>query len=176
MGALVRSHDWSATPLGPVESWPLSLKTAVGVIIASPLPMIVLWGPNLVQIYNDGYRLITGAKHPAGLGQPTRECWPEVWNFNEPIYDAVVQGEARSFKQQLLVIERHGVSEDAWFDLTYSPVVKETGTICGVLVTVIETTMEVLAERRVAAERELQRRQFEQAPGFICIQNGPEHT
>jgi len=88
-GDLVGAKDWSATPLGPLTSWPQSLKTAVDLMLASPLAMIVLWGPELIQIYNDGYALIAAARHPRALGQPTQDCWPEVWAFNAPIYEAV---------------------------------------------------------------------------------------
>lgn len=138
--------------------------------------MVVLWGPDLVQIYNDGYAVICGPRHPLALGQRTRDCWPEVWAFNAPIYDAVIRGETRVFQAQKLTVERLGVSEDAWFDLTYSPVRDVAEAVEGVLVTVVETTARVLADRRLAAERERQRRQFEQAPGFICISTGPEHV
>lgn len=90
-GALTRDLDWSMTALGASVSWPQSLKTTVSLILASPLPMVVLWGPELVQLYNDGYAVICGARHPRALGQPTRECWPEVWQFNAPIYEAVLR-------------------------------------------------------------------------------------
>jgi hypothetical protein len=76
LGALIRSHDWSTTPLGPIEGWPQSLRTAVSMVLYSDFPMIVLWGPSLVQIYNDAYRVLMGAKHPGGLGMGNRECWP----------------------------------------------------------------------------------------------------
>lgn len=135
--------------------------------------MVVLWGPDLVQIYNDGYAVVTGARHPRALGQSTRECWPEVWHFNAPVYAAVMAGEARSFPGQMLVVERNGVPEDAWFDLTYSPLRDETGEVAGVLVTVIETTDRTLADRRMAAQVERQRHLFDQAPGFICRVRSP---
>lgn len=115
--------------------------------------MVVLWGSELVQIYSDGYRAIMGAKHPAGLGQPTRQCWPEVWQFNAPVYEAVLgRAESLTFEHQRLVIERHGSPEEAFFTLTYSPVFNEAGQAAGVLVTVLETTGEVaqtLAEERL---------------------------
>ena len=69
------AHEWAETPLGPVETWSPSLRTAAGIALACEFPMIVLWGEELIQIYNDGYREIMGTKHPGGLGQPTRECW-----------------------------------------------------------------------------------------------------
>lgn len=92
MAARMHAHAWSATPLGPRVGWPQSLHTVVGLALASPLPMIVLWDASLVQIYNDGYAEVAGAKHPMALGQATQECWPEVWDFNGPIYDAALRG------------------------------------------------------------------------------------
>ena len=147
MAVLIHRHDWSGTSLGDLAGWPQSLRTATDLILGSPLPMIILWGPDLVQVYNDGYRDIMAAKHPAGLGQPTRECWPEVWHFAGPIYRAVQQGGSRSFAGQKLTLRRRGVDEDVWFDLNYSPLRDESGTVAGVLVTVVETTDRVAAER-----------------------------
>ncbi len=158
MAERIRAHEWVATALGPIENWPQSLRTIVDLMLASPTAMIALWGPDLVQIYNDAYRIVMAAKHPAGLGQPTRECWPEVWDFNAPSYEAVFAGEARSFKDQTLTIERHGVPEHACFDLTYCPLRDETGTVAGVLVTVVETTSRVLAEERRQFRLELEAR------------------
>jgi hypothetical protein len=153
MTRLVREHDWSATPLGPAEDWPQSLKTAVDLLLAGEFPMIALWGEKLVQIYNDGYRRIMADKHPEGLGQPTRECWPEVWPINEPIYERVFAGETLTLEDKLFPIARHGSHdghlEDAWFTLCYSPLRDEDGVVAGVLVNVLETT-----ERREGEERQ----------------------
>lgn len=106
MGALVRDHDWRSTPLGPPEGWPQALRSAAALVLSAPIAMIVLWGPDLIQIYNDAYAMIAGHKHPRALGQATRDCWPEVWDFNAPVYDAVLAGETRRFFGQLLRIER----------------------------------------------------------------------
>jgi hypothetical protein len=45
MGALMRAHDWAATPLGPVACWPQCLRTAVDTALGCAFPMIVLWDP-----------------------------------------------------------------------------------------------------------------------------------
>lgn len=90
---LVRRIDWVNTPLGQPEDWPQSLRATVDMLLTCDFPMVALWGPELAQVYNDGYAGIMGDKHPAGMGQPTRECWPEVWRFNEPIYQKVRAGE-----------------------------------------------------------------------------------
>src|SRR3954467_15155316 len=75
MGALIRSMDWSQTPLGPVASWPQSLRTTVSLCLSSTFPILIAWGPERVQIYNDTYRPICGEKHPASMGQRFNECW-----------------------------------------------------------------------------------------------------
>jgi PAS domain-containing protein len=153
---MMQGHNWSQTPLGPRESWPQSLKTAVDIVLGCQFPMVVLWGPELVQIYNDGYREVMGSKHPAGFGQPTKDCWPEVWQFNEPIYARVRQGERVTLDDQLFPITRHGYLEEAYFSLCYSPVHDEAGTVGGVLVTVFETTARIKAEaERLRAEAAL---------------------
>lgn len=158
MAELVRRHDWGATPLGPKEAWPQSLRSAADLVLDSPLAMILLWGPELIQLYNDGYRRIMAGKHPSGLGQPTRDCWPEVWDFNAPIYEAVRRGEARSFSEQRLTIERHGAPEAAWFDLAFSPLRDEAGAVAGVLAAVVEVTETVETRRRQRFRGELEER------------------
>lgn len=176
IATLGRDYDWASNPLGPPAEWPQTLAVAANLILSAPIAMIVLWGPELIQIYNDAYALIAGPKHPAALGQPTQACWPEVWDFNAPIYEAVLRGETRQFSNQLLSIQREGGMEDAWFDLSYSPLHGDHGNIDGVLVTVVETTGRVVAERVRADEVARQRRLFEQAPGFIAVLTGPDHV
>ena len=72
MGRVIRDLDWSSTPLGPLESWPQSLRTAVGLALNSQFPISMAWGPSRTQIYNDGYRQFCGAKHPQSMGQDFR--------------------------------------------------------------------------------------------------------
>ncbi|MGC4043009.1 MAG: GAF domain-containing protein [Armatimonas sp.] len=146
MAELVRGFDWSVTPLGPMESWPQSLKTAVQMVLAMPFPNIVLWGPELIQIYNNGYRDLMGSKHPGGLGQSNQVCWPEVWHINEPIYKRVFAGESVSFEDTLYPLAREGTVEEVWLTLSYSPIHNEAGEVAGVLVNVFETTQRKQAE------------------------------
>lgn len=161
-----RNTDWSATPLGPVASWPACLRVHVTTVFDSSAAAILLWGPELVQVYNDAYQPILGLRHPGAMGQPTRLCWPEVWHFNEPIYKRVLEsGTFVHFEDQEYVIEPSGAPESRFFTITYSPARDETGTPVGVTVVVAETTERVLLERAnrvMAGEAELaqQRHQF----------------
>src|SRR5690242_12587265 len=92
MGALMRAVDWAATPIGPVASWPQSLRTAVSICLMSRFPMLIWWGPELVMLYNDAYRPMLGAtKHPRAMGQAGRDCWPEIWDVIGPMLGGVVE-------------------------------------------------------------------------------------
>lgn len=156
MTRLIRDKDWSETPLGPRSEWSDALRTSVDVVLGCPHGMVVLWGEDLVQVYNDGYMTVLGAKHPAGLGQPTRECWPELWDSMRGLYERVLKGEIVAFQSLHLPLERGSGPEDAWFDLIYSPIIQQDGRISGILVSVTEQTHRVLAERALRdSERRL---------------------
>jgi PAS domain S-box-containing protein len=163
MGALMRSFDWSATPVGPVENWPQSLRTALSILLGSGYPMYIAWGPEFVQFYNDAYRPILGStKHPGALGQSTPECFAEIWDFIGPMFGRVMEhGEATTLVDQLLPLERHAYVEECYFTFSYSPIREESGKTGGVFVTVIETTERVIGERRLRTLRDLAARAAE---------------
>jgi len=161
MGALMRAADWSATPLGPVEEWSPSLRTMVKILLANRFPLLLWWGPDQRQLYNDAYRPILGTKHPRSLGQPARECWPEIWPIIGPLILTPYTGGPATWDDDLfLEINRHGFVEETHFTIAYSPVPDDSvpGGIGGVLATVHEITPQVLQERRVAALRDLSAR------------------
>ena len=157
MAELMRSVDWASTPLGPIEAWPQSLRTAVSILNASGFPMYIAWGPEFVQFYNDAYRPILGStKHPAAMGQSTRVCFAEIWDFIGPMFERVLrEGEQTYLEDQLLELDRHGFVEECYFTFSYSAIRAETGEVGGVYVTVIETTDRVLGERRLQMLRAL---------------------
>ena len=184
MAEAIRQTDWSLTPLGPTHQWSAGLRIAITTALDSPLPIIVVWGPELTQIYNDAYRHFLALRHPLALGQETRVCWPEVWDFNQPIFRQVMDtGKPVYLQDQEFVIEPSGVPEARYFAVTYAPTRNEDGTIGGVTVTPVETTERVLMERENRALLEAtrfaddQRRQmFEQATNFIMVLKGPQHV
>jgi len=148
--ALIARLDWANSPLGAAGTWPQSLRTAVDIVIHSPMPMLLLWGPQLTQIYNDGFALLAGSKHPHAFGQPTHLIWPELKDFTDPIYSAVLQGQVRTYSEQRFTLQRDGTDSDFWLDLTYSPIRDENAQVAGILVTAIETN----ERRRIALELE----------------------
>ena len=147
VGELMRSHDWSTSPLGPPGTWPPSLRTIVDLILQSRFPMFIAWGADLGFLYNDAYAEILGAKHPAALGRRFHDIWSEIWADISPLIDAAMNGQA-TYKEDLpLVMNRKGYQEQTWFTFSYSPVRDDTGSIAGMFCAVSETTEKVMAER-----------------------------
>jgi hypothetical protein len=156
MGSLIRALDWSKTPLGPVQTWPQSLKTSVSICLNSRFPVLIWWGPELVKIYNDAYVELIGTKHPKALGCPGREVWPEIWDTIGPLLANVMErGEATWADDLLLMLERNGYAEECYFTFSYSPIRDESGGIGGVFTPVVETTEKVIGERRLRTLRDL---------------------
>jgi signal transduction histidine kinase/PAS domain-containing protein len=172
-----------------VERWPQSLRTAVDVVIGSAFPSIVLWGPDLVEVYNDGYIPVHGAKHPWALGRPTRDVWPEVWHLNEPLFRRALAGETVSVTDAPYALARNGPDAppaDIFATISFSPVHDERGGAGGVLVTMIDTTAEVHArglraeQARLVRELEAERARLAEivrlAPAFMAVLRGPGHV
>lgn len=165
-GALIRARDWSDTGLGPVTDWPQSLKTTVGILLGSPIPIVLLWGPDGIMIYNDAYSVFAGGRHPLLFGSKVREGWPEVADFNDNVMKVGLSGGTLSYRNQELTLHRTGVPEQVWMNLDYSPVLGEDGRPAGVLAIVVETTQQVLAERALAQTEE-RLRQALNAAGMV---------
>src|SRR6187431_390639 len=151
VAALMRSNDWSESPLGPPESWPQPLRTVVELLLQSRFPMFVAWGNELGFLYNDPYAEILGAKHPAALGRRFYDIWSEIWPDISPLIDAAMAGHA-TYRQDLpLVMNRKGYDEQTWFTFSYSPVRDESGRVAGMFCAVSETTQRVVAESALRA-------------------------
>jgi hypothetical protein len=157
LGALMRAKDWTNTSLGPVEHWPRSLRTSVSTCLQCAFPILVWWGPQLAMLYNDEYAQVIGPeKHPAALGAPGAEVWPEIWHIIGPMLSGVLtRGEATRSRDLLLNVARHGYPEEAYFSFSYSPIHDDTGAVGGVFCPVIETTQRVIGERRLRTLRDL---------------------
>ncbi len=172
-GSLVGATDWSSTALGPVESWPGSLKTVVSTMLYSRHPMFLWWGPELIQLYNDAYLPSFGrGKHPAAMGQRGAECWGEIWPIIWPQIDAVMRQATPSWHEDHLVpIFRNGRIEEVYWTYGYSPVFREDGRVGGTLVVCTETTSRVVAQRRQRTLQSL-REVIEQAVDADAVMRG----
>jgi PAS domain S-box-containing protein len=152
MGALMRGLDWSTTPLGPPAQWSANLRMIVSLLLANRFPLVLGWGPQYIQIYNDAYLPILGTKHPRALGQPVSACWSEIWDVLQPLIDTPFHGGPATWMEDAeFEVHRHGFTEESHFTIAYSPVPDEAAPrgIGGVLATVHEITEQVIGQRRL---------------------------
>ncbi len=165
MAAHIAAHDWSATPLGPIDNWPASLRTALSMTLNSGFPGYLCWGPDLLSFYNDAYAPLLGGKK--ALGRPFSTVWSDAWDRVGPIARRALAGEASFFEDMPIALRRHGYPEQAWFTFSYSPVRDEAGAVGGILCTVVETTDKVQALALRQAEDALRQAQKMEAVGQL---------
>ena len=176
LGQMIDGHDWSRTALGPVEAWPAHMRTAVAMLLRSPIAMASMWGEEGILIYNDAYAVVAGERHPQALGMSTFLAWPEAAEFNAQVLRTVMAGESVRYTDIEMTITRRTVPERVCFNLDYSPVPDPDGEPAGVLAIVYDTTETVRAQRWRHGEHERLRAMFEQAPGFVAMLTGPDHV
>jgi signal transduction histidine kinase/ActR/RegA family two-component response regulator len=180
MGERIRNFPWAGTALGPPESWPSGLRTSLRILLTTQHPVFIFWGTELTCFYNDSYsRSLGPEKHPAILGQPGQQAWPEIWPIIGPQIDQVMRGDSATWHENALVpIIRHGELQDVYWTYSYGPIDEPSAPngVGGVLVICTETTQQILTERRMAAERARFAQLFEQAPVFMTVLRGPQHV
>jgi PAS domain S-box-containing protein len=155
LGALMRAHDWAATPLGAPATWPRSLKTVVRIMLTSRQPIWIGWGPRLLYLYNDPYKSIIGGKHPWALGRPTSTVWREIWDDIQPLLDSAMSGDGTFVESQLLIMERNGYPEETYYTFSYSPIPGDDGRPAGIICANSDETRRVIGERQLALLREM---------------------
>lgn len=159
MRALMRNFDWAATPLGPPETWCPTLQTMTRMLLSNSFPILLWWGPDFIQIYNDAYIPVLGDKHPhRALGKPFRECWSEVYHVLGPLAEVPFRGGSATWIEDIPVeLNRYAYKEEAHFTISYSPVPDPTAEsgIGGVVAIVHETSAKIVADRRILALRDL---------------------
>jgi PAS domain-containing protein len=152
LGAKMRALDWSDSPLGPPHHWSQALKTTVSMLLAAQAQIVLFWGPDFVALYNDAYAPGIGANHPRALGRPAIENWGELWDDLEPLLSGVRQTRKTfAAKDRPFYVERHGYGETSYWDVSYSAVPDDDGSVGGVLCIVSETTERVLGETQLRA-------------------------
>jgi PAS domain S-box-containing protein len=154
MGERIRSHDWAATPLGPIQTWPQSLRTLVDLMLASQHPVYIAWGAELTSLYNDRYVPILGPKHPETLGKPYQEAWQEIWDEYRPIVAATMAGEAQHLIDRPVALPGCPDQAISWFTYSWTPIREEAGGIAGFYCVATETTDKVLTEKALRESRE----------------------
>ncbi|MGO4770388.1 PAS domain S-box protein [Flavobacterium sp. W22_SRS_FK3] len=179
MGQLIRSKDWSKTPVGDPDAWPQSLRTTLSIILNSKFPMFLWWGEELTCFYNDAYRPSLGeeGKHPKILGQKAEEAWSEIWPVIFPLIQQVLAGEGSTWSEnQLIPIFRNGKLEDVYWTFSYSPVRNESGKIAGVMVICNETTESITSLKKLEESNNRYLSNIIQAPTAMCVFRGKNHV
>ncbi|MCB7135846.1 PP2C family protein-serine/threonine phosphatase [Cellulosimicrobium marinum] len=153
VGREARDVDWESTPLGPPSGWSTALRHVVRLCFSTRFPVMLVWGPDLTLIYNDGYRDMLGTlKHPAALGAPARVVWGEIWDDVGPLFDSVLRTGLPTWTEDMVLhMNRSGFVEETMFTFSYSPLLDDDGTVAGVLDIATETTVQVRTRRRLAA-------------------------
>ncbi|MDV3481153.1 PAS domain S-box protein [Sphingobium yanoikuyae] len=176
MGAIIADFDWARTSIGPIATWPAAMRANLAFVLRSQAPIVTLWGPKGVMIYNDAYRAFAGDRHPSLLGCDVLQGWHEVADFNAHVMREVYQGGGTlSYKDQELTLIRDGTPRRLWTDIEYSPAFDDDGSVLGVIAIVLETTQAVLANERIADERRKLLQMAEHSPSFMALLEGPEH-
>ena len=148
MAGLIRAKDWSKSPLGPLESWPQNLRTTVSLCLASSFPINIIWGPDAIQIYNSGYRVICEGAHPHALGESFRVTWASALSVIGDAFERARRGETTFFENQRLFLFRNGYFEETFFTFSLSPIRDENGNVAGIFNPMTETTLDILNQRR----------------------------
>lgn len=152
-GKLAQEIDWTKHALGPVETWPSTLRIPVSLMLDSGFPMFIAWGPNRVFLYNDAYAPFLGEKHPQAFGRSFFENWSEIWDDISPFIERVDKGEAIFLEDLKLLMhrQRHGELEETYFTFSYSPIRGDAGKIEGLYCACVETTEKVFRRRDLEA-------------------------
>ncbi len=113
--------------------------------------MMIVWGDDYTQLYNDAFRPILGTdKHPGAMGRSASETWAEIWDEIGPLFASVFAGDAVWNADQRLLINRNGYDEETFFTYSYSPIFSDAGVVDGLLVVATETTAQVVDRRRLS--------------------------
>ena len=151
-----RSVDWASTPLGPIEDWPSDLRAMSNLIMGSPHPAAMYWGPQFVCIYNEAYLDLAGSKHPTIMGKPYYDAWPELWDEIKPVFKSALEsGQATMKHENQLFMNRHGFLEETFFSWSIVPLVGGEGEVVGLYNPAFENTRRRVNERRMLTLREV---------------------
>jgi PAS domain-containing protein len=148
--ALARDVDWASSPLGAVCEWPEARRTVVRMGMDSTDPVAVWLGQSQVFLCNDAaIRTLGGNRFAAAFGRPRLEADPKVGDLADPLFASVMVGEGVHQSAMFVPRERHGKSENGWYDRSVTPIRERDGAVAGVYQVWIERTTEVLAARRL---------------------------
>jgi len=150
MGKRIREYDWAATPLGPIHTWPQSLRTCMRIMLTSRQPIWIGWGKELIKLYNDPYRAIVGGKHPWALGLPASVVWKDIWRDIDPMLRQVMENDEGIYAEsQLLIMIRNGYPEETYYTFSYTPIPADDGGTAGMICANTDDTDRIISERQL---------------------------
>src|SRR5688572_13016702 len=150
MGQRIRAYDWSKTSLGPVETWPQSLRTCIRIMLTSRQPIWIGWGRELIKFYNDPYKAIAGGKHPQALALPASVVWSDIWKDIEGMLREVMEQDQGTYvESQLLIMERNGYPEETYYTFSYTPIPGDDGKTAGMFCANTDDTDRIISERQL---------------------------
>jgi PAS domain S-box-containing protein len=150
LGQRIREYDWASTPLGPVDTWPQSLRTCIRIMLTSRQPIWIGWGKELIKFYNDPYKAIVGGKHPWALGRPASVVWKDIWTDIEPLLKKVMEDDEGTYvESQLLIMERNGYPEETYYTFSYTPISGDDGRTAGMFCANTDDTDRIISERQL---------------------------
>ncbi|MBM3603831.1 MAG: histidine kinase [Alphaproteobacteria bacterium] len=147
MARAIGRFDWSATPLGPMENWPVSLITAVRMMLGQRHATSMFWGADLIMLYNDAYAPVLGRKEARALGQPFRRIWADVWEDVRPLVEETLNGRGTYSEEMRLIMTRNGFDEETFWTFSYCPLYDDDGTVAGLMNITVDVTPVVTARR-----------------------------
>lgn len=174
-GNLFRNFAWDDSPLGTPDAWPVELQTLVNVMLGSLQPMLIVWGPSQITLYNDGYAAMCGNRHPAAFGHPFRDLWYDIWDAVDPIISAAYAGQGTSMDDIEFIMYRKGYAEETHFSFSYTPVRDQSGVVLGMFCACSEITGEIIVRREQKSLQEKLLQIFEMSPAGIATLGGPDH-
>ncbi|MFT4198956.1 MAG: PAS domain-containing protein [Pseudoxanthomonas sp.] len=175
MARRMAAHDWAGTPVGPPWQWPEPLRTALVLMLGSPLPMRLGWGPDLLMFYNDAYLPVLGDRQADALGRPLAQVWPDIWDDIRPLLERAQAGTPTRVDDQHLRMQRGDGTEDTWWSCSHTPLRDRQERVVAVLSILVDQSRHVHAEHRLQRERERLERMFAQTPTFLAVLDGPRH-
>lgn len=150
LGEMIRNYDWASTCLGPLETWPQSLRTCIRIMLTSRQPIWIGWGKELIKFYNDPYKEIVGGKHPWALGKPASEVWKDIWKDIDPMLRQVMEEDTGTYvESQLLIMERNGYPEETYYTFSYTPIPGDDGRTAGMFCANTDDTDRIISERQL---------------------------
>ena len=150
LGERIRNYDWSKTSIGPIETWPQSLRTCIRIMLTSRQPIWIGWGKDLIKLYNDPYKAIVGGKHPWALGTPASIVWKDIWKDIEPMLKTVMEKDEGTYvESQLLIMERNGYPEETYYTFSYTPIPGDNGGTAGMICANTDDTERIISERQL---------------------------